>query len=79
MCVDISGLLEVFLSSDIVMVSREERGLFILCREPGTFAFNQVPDEAVVAAVPLQRRTAGPVKELRIRRLLRLKRPSQDL
>ena len=37
MCVDISGLLEVFPSSDIIMVGREERRLLILRRETITF------------------------------------------
>lgn len=72
MCVDVSGLLEVFPSSDIVVVGREEHELLILCRKAGTFAFDQVSDEAVVAAVPLQRGPAGSVKERRIRRLLQV-------
>lgn len=66
MCIDISGLLEVFPSSDIIMVGREERRLLILRRETGTLAFNQVSNEAIVAAVPFQGGSAGAVKELRL-------------
>ena len=67
MCVDISGLLEVFPSSDIIVVGREERWLLVLSREAGALAFDQVTDEAVVAAVPLQCSPAGALKELWIR------------
>lgn len=74
MCVDISGLLEVFPSSDIIMVGREERRLLILRRETGTLAFNQVSNEAIVAAVPFQGGSAGAVKELRLRRLLQVEK-----
>ena len=72
MCVDISGLLEVFPSADVVVVGREERGLLVLRREAGTFAFNQVPDEAVVAAVPLQGGPASPLEEPWLSRLLQV-------
>ena len=74
MCVDISGLLEVFPSSDIIVVGREERWLLVLRREAGTFAFNQVADKAVVTAVPLQSSPAGAVKELRFRCLLQVEK-----
>ena len=74
MCVDISGLLEVFPSSDFIMVGREERRLLILRRETGTLAFNQVSNEAIVAAVPFQGGSAGAVKELRLRRLLQVEK-----
>lgn len=71
--------MEVFLSSDVVMVGREKRRLLVLRWKAGTFAFNQVLYEAVVAAVALQGRPAGTFKELRFVVLWRLKRPSQDL
>lgn len=74
MCVDISGLLEVFLSSDIIVVGREERWLLVLRREAGALAFDQVTDEAVVAAVPLQCSPAGTVKELWLRCLLQVEK-----
>ena len=74
MSIDISGLLEVFPSSDVIVVCREERWLFVLPREAGTFAFNQVPDKAVVATVPLQSGPADPVKELWLRCLLQVEK-----
>lgn len=49
------------------MVGREERRLPVLRWKAGTFAFNQVLYEAVVAAVAFQGRPAGAFKELRIR------------
>ena len=74
MCVDISGLLEVFPSSDIIVVGREERWLLVLRREAGALAFDQVTDEAVVAAVPLQCSPACALKELWIRCLLEVEK-----
>jgi hypothetical protein len=74
MCVDISGLLEVFPSSDIIVVCREECRFFVLRREAGAFTFNQVADKAVVAAVPLQSGPAGAVKELWLRCLLEVEK-----
>ena len=74
MCGDISGLLEVFPSSDVIVVGWEERRLLVLRREAGTFAFNQVADKAVVAAVPLQGSPAGAVKELWLRCLLKVEK-----
>lgn len=44
-----------------------KRGLLVLRWKAGTFAFNQVLYEAVVAAVALQSRPAGAFKELRVR------------
>lgn len=49
------------------MVGREKRGLLVLRWKAGTFAFNQVLYDTVVAAVALQSRPAGAFKELRVR------------
>lgn len=49
------------------MVGWEKRRLLVLRWKAGTFAFNQVLYEAVVAAVAFQGRPAGAFKELRIR------------
>ena len=56
------------------MVGWEEHRLLVLRRKTGTLAFNQVSDEAIVAAVPLQDGPAGAIKELRFRRLLQVEK-----
>ena len=61
------------------MCGWEEHGVLVPRREPGALAFDQVLDEPVVAAVPLQCRHARPLEQLRFRAPLEAEQPVAGL
>ena len=61
------------------MVGREEHGFPALGEKTGALAFDQVLDEPVVAAVPLQCHHARPLEQLRFRAPLEAEQPVAGL